>query len=216
MYLSFSMDKLAFDFFNIILPASKVEEAANNIKDLLNTGDVEHEVADNILKAELYVSNISQQNIPLSTNILCNVSKLIYGKIYSWAGELKKENRSAIESVLNRISSQWDYSLVDQELRIELLAYAYHGILKNKPFFDGNEKVARLFVNYLALRQDMTLFTIAPSKKDEKNYKKYLKELELADAGDLVPLKERVRTVLYISVDGISTIKLGPSASVTD
>ncbi|MCX6112826.1 MAG: Fic family protein, partial [Proteobacteria bacterium] len=121
-----------------------------------------------------------------------------------------------IDAVLGRILNQWDYSLLDEELRLELLAYSYHGILKNKPFFDGNEKVARLFVNYLALKQDLPLFTIAPSKKDEKNYRKYIKELKLADAGDLIPIKERIRTVLYISADGISTIKLGPSASVTD
>ena len=210
------MDKLAFEFFNIILPASKVEEAASNIKDLLAIGDVEHEVEDNILKAELYVSNISQQEIPLNTKILCNISKLIYGKMYSWAGQLKKENRGCIEAVLGRISNQWDYSLLDEELRLELLAYSYHGILKHRPFFDGNEKVARLFVNYLALKQELPLFTVAPSKKDEKSHKKYIRELQLADSGDLIPLKERIRTVLYISADGISTIRLGPSASVTD
>ncbi|MEI6079943.1 MAG: Fic family protein [bacterium] len=210
------MDKLAFEFFNIILPASKVEETANNIKDLLATGDIDHEIEDNILKAELYVSNISQQNVPLSVNILCNISKIIYGKIYSWGGELKKENRVALDSIMKRISGQWDYSLVEEELRLELLAYTYHGILKNKPFFDGNEKVARLFTNYLALRQDLPLFTVAPSKKDEKAYKKYLKDLKLADNGDLIPLKERIRSVLYISRDCISTIRLGPSASVTD
>jgi fido (protein-threonine AMPylation protein) len=210
------MDKLAFELFNILIPASRVEEAANNIKDLIAAGDVETEIEDNILRAELYVSNISQQNIPLNAKILCNISKLIYGKMYSWAGELKPENRTFVELVLKRISNQWDYSLIDDELRLELLAYAYHGVLKNKPFFDGNEKVARLFVNYLALKQDLPLFVIAPAKKEEKAYKKYLKELRSADEGDLMPLKERIRSVLYISKDGISTLRLGPSATVTD
>jgi fido (protein-threonine AMPylation protein) len=210
------MDKIGFDFFNVLLPASRVEEAANDIKDLIATGDVENEVEDNILRAELYVSNISQQNIPLNAKILCNISKHIYSRIYSWAGELKTESRTGVESVLKRISSQWDYSLIDDELRLELLAYAYHGVLKNKPFFDGNEKVARLFVNYLALKQDLPLFAIAPSKKDDKTYKKYLAELKTADDGDLTPLKERIRSVLYISRDGISTLRLGPSATVTD
>jgi fido (protein-threonine AMPylation protein) len=144
-------DSLAFEFFNIILPATRVEDAMGNIKELVASGDIGTEVEDNILKTELYVANLAQRKIPLSTKILSQISKITYGKIYSWAGKLKVEARPAMEDMILKISSGWERSILDEELKLETLAFAYHCILKHKPFFDGNEKVARIFVNYLGL-----------------------------------------------------------------
>ena len=209
-------DDLAFEFFNIILPASKIEEAIGNIKELVNSDDIEFEVEDNILKAELYIANLSQKPAPLSVKILSEISRLIYGKMYSWAGKVKIESRAKLQELLELIKEDWEMSLVDEELRLDLLATTYHSILSIRPFFDGNEKVARLFVNYLALKYNLHLFEIAPSKKDEQAYRKYIKALKLADNGDLMLIRERIRNILYVSADGISSSKLGPSASVGD
>jgi len=209
-------DDLAFEFFNIILPATRVEDTIGNIKELVASGDIDSEVEDNLLKAELYVANLAQKKVSLSTKILCQISKVIYGRIYSWAGKLKMEARPAMEDMMLKISSDWQGSLLDEELRLDLLAFAYHCILKNKPFFDGNEKVARIFVNYLGLKYGTCLFNIAPSKKDEVSYKKFCKDLELADRGNILPIKERIRSVMFISSDSLCSSKLGPSASVKD
>jgi fido (protein-threonine AMPylation protein) len=209
-------DDLAFEFFNIILPASKIEESIGNVKELVGSGDVNEEVEDNVLKAELYIANLSQKQVPLNVKILCEVSRIIYGKIYSWAGKLKVESRPKLEELFALIKEEWEMSLVDQDLRLDLMAMAYHGILNIRPFFDGNEKAARLFVNYLALKYDLHLFEIAPSHKDEQAYKKYLRALKVADTGDVSVLKGMIRSVLHVSADGISTSPLGPSASVGD
>jgi fido (protein-threonine AMPylation protein) len=209
-------DDLAFEFFNIILPASKIEETIGNVKELVSSGDVNEEVQDNILKAELYIASLSQKQVSLNVKILADVSKIIYGKIYSWAGKLKVESRPKLEELLSLIKEEWEMSLLDDELRLDLMAMAYHGILNIRPFFDGNEKVARLFANYLALKYDLHLFEIAPTTKDEQLYKKYLRALKVADTGDISILREMIRNVLYKSADGISTSKLGPSASVGD
>jgi len=209
-------DNLAFEFFNIILPASKIETTIGNVKELVRSGDVNEEVEENILKAELYIANLAQKNIPLGVRILSETSKIIYGKIYSWAGKLKVESRPKLEELFSLIKEQWELSLVDEELRLDLLAAAYHGVLNIRPFFDGNEKIARLFANYIALKYDLPMFEVAPSTKDETLYKKYLKALKLADTGDLSLVRERIRNVLSNSASGISTSKLGPSGSVGD
>ncbi len=206
-------DDLAFEFFNIILPATKVEDAMGNIKELVLSGDIQNEVDDNILKAELYVANLAQRKIPLSTKILSEISKITYGKIYSWAGKIKVESRPAMEDMILKISSGWGRSIMDEELRLETLAFSYHSILKHKPFFDGNEKVARIFTNYLGLKYGTCLFYIAPLKTDEIAYKKFCRELKAADRGDITPIKERIRNVMFISSDSLYSSKLGPSAS---
>ena len=210
------MDRFTAELLNILIPANQVEQAMENIRDVISVSDVEHELEDNILKAELYVANICQQKIPLNIKILINISKLIYGRMYSWAGEMDIQRRSMVEKFLARIAKQWDYSLIDDEVRLELLAYSYHGILRNRPFFDGNEKVARIFTNYLGLRQNLPLFCVAPSKKDLKSYRKYIRDLKTADQGDLLPLKERIRGVLYFNDQTDTSIDLGPSATVGD
>lgn len=210
------MDDLAFEFFNILLPASKMEDTISNIKELVSSGDVANEVEDNILKAELYIANLSQRTIPLNVKILNQISRLIYGRIYSWAGKLKLETRPAMEDMFLRIAKEWDYSILDEELRLDIMAYSYHCILKNKPYFDGNEHVARLFTNYLALKYGLNLFSVAPSKKNEHDYRKYCSELKFADEGNLTHIKERIRDVLCASAGGISSSKLGPSASVRE
>jgi fido (protein-threonine AMPylation protein) len=209
-------DDLAFEFFNIILPASKIEEAIGNVRELVGSGDVSEEVEDNILKAELYIANLSQKQVPINVKILCDISRSIYGKIYSWAGKLKVESRPRLEELFSLIKEEWEMSLVDEDLRLDLMAMTYHGILSIRPFFDGNEKVARLFVNYLALKYDLHLFEIAPSPKDEQAYRKYLRTLKVADTGDVSLLKGMIKNVLYTSADGISSSALGPSASVGD
>ncbi len=209
-------DDLAFEFFNIILPASKIEETLGNVKELVGSGDVNEEVQDNILKAELYIANLSQKQVPLNVKILCEVSRIIYSRIYSWAGKLKVESRPKLEELFSLIKEEWELSLVDEELRLDIMAMAYHGILSIRPFFDGNEKVARLFVNYLALKYGLHLFEIAPSAKDEQGYKKYLRALKVADTGDVSALKGIIRSILHVSADGIPTSPLGPSASVGD
>ena len=210
------MDRFAAELLNILIPANQVEEAMEKVRDVMSTADVDHELEDNILKAELYVANISQQNIPLGTKMISNISKLIYGKMYSWAGEINPQSRNLVEKILGRIAKQWDYSLIDEEVRLELLAYSYHGILKSKPFFDGNEKVSRIFMNYLALKQNIPIFSLAPSRKDTKSYRKYIKDLKAADQGDLVAIKERIRGALYVNSESLADVDLGPSATVSD
>ncbi|MFH1223429.1 MAG: hypothetical protein V1647_03690, partial [Pseudomonadota bacterium] len=71
-------------------------------------------------------------------------------------------------------------------------------------------------INYLAIKYGLNLFTVAPSKKDESEYKKYINDVKLADNGNLSALKERLRKVVRMDAIDFSSSKLGPSASVRE
>lgn len=201
----------AFDFFNIILPASRVEQKINDFNEIINAKNVEVEVSDNILKAELYL--VSQQIMPISVSILSKISSIVFGKMYSWAGKLDIRSRTAIDIVISTINTKWDDSLKDDELKIDLMAYGYHSITKLKPFFDGNEVVARLFVNFIGLKYGYNIFEIKPEKTKKIEYSKYIEELKFADKGNLKFLRERIKNNIKKNFENIG---LGPSAYVTD
>ncbi|MCR4287463.1 MAG: Fic family protein [Deltaproteobacteria bacterium] len=65
---------------------------------------------------------------------------------------------------------------------IELAAIAHHKLVYIHPFFDGNGRVARLFMNLLLMKEGYPLVVIL--KNDRK---KYYQVLEKADKGDLNP-----------------------------
>jgi len=65
---------------------------------------------------------------------------------------------------------------------IELAAIAHHKLVCIHPFFDGNGRVARLFMNLLLMKEGYPLVVIL--KNDRK---KYYQVLEKADKGDLNP-----------------------------
>ena len=71
-------------------------------------------------------------------------------------------------------------------------------------------------MNYLALKQNIPIFSLAPSRKDTKSYRKYIKDLKVADEGDLVAIKERIRGALYVNSESLADVDLGPSATVSD
>lgn len=208
-------DDLAFEFFNIVLPASRVQETLGNVRELVHSGDIDFEVEDNLLRAELFVATISQKDIPLSAKILSELSKIVYGKLYTWAGKIRVEARAKLEELLSLVKEEWELSLLDEDVRLDLITTAYHGILNIRPFFDGNEKVARLFVNYLALKHNLHLFAVAPKDKNSDDYRKYIRELRLADKGDTSLLRARMQTILK-GTDLMPDSKLGPSAFVGD
>ncbi len=65
---------------------------------------------------------------------------------------------------------------------IELAAIAHHRLVNIHPFFDGNGRTARLFMNLLLMQDGYPLVMIL--KNDRK---KYYQTLELADRGNLKP-----------------------------
>lgn len=74
----------------------------------------------------------------------------------------------------------------DQEDRlhpIELAAIAHHKFVHIHPFFDGNGRAARLFLNLILMQKGYPLVIIL--KHDRK---KYYNVLQKADAGDLKPI----------------------------
>jgi fido (protein-threonine AMPylation protein) len=201
------MDDLTFEFLNIILPASYVEQRIEDMKDVVMAKDIDTELSDNILKAELYVATLASQDIEINVSLIKNISKIVYKNMYSWAGKINTKARTKIDILISTISTKWEDALFDKDLQLDLMAYSYHTIIKTRAFFDGNEVVARLFVNYLALRFGYIMFDVMP--KDSSKLEDYKNDLKLADKGNLTKIRERIEKEIFFKNE-----ELGPSGYV--
>lgn len=79
---------------------------------------------------------------------------------------------------------------------IELAAIAHHKLVYIHPFFDGNGRVARLFMNLLLIKEGYPLVVIL--KNDRK---KYYQVLEKADKGDLNPFVQFIAQAVERSLN---------------
>jgi Fic family protein len=106
---------------------------------------------------------------------------------------------------------QWMF----QELTIPVLhpvafaAKLHHDFVLIHPFDDGNGRVARLLVNYVLLRNGY--LPIIVRTEDKVNY---LTALQLADAGDLIPLTEYLLNLAEWSLN--IGIKAGKGESIDE
>lgn len=102
----------------------------------------------------------------------------------------------------------------DEDRVLEVLSMVYHSLLYIQPFWDGNEKVARLFTNYLALGYQMPMFDIAPDKENKPKYMEFISAVRNADSGDISTLISHLNGV--ISKLPPANKSLGPSARRID
>lgn len=78
---------------------------------------------------------------------------------------------------------RWVKDNKDRLHPIELAAIAHHKLVHIHPFFDGNGRTARLFLNLILMRDGYPLVIIL--KHDRKKYYDFLQK---ADSGDLKPI----------------------------
>ena len=198
------------DFFNILLPASRVSRTLKDIDSILQTDDIEKRFEKKELEAELFVFEEAEKTEPLTVSFIQQISKILFIKSATWAGKLRtstgeilsvvgeytpveyKEIKANLEALIVEIVDLWEDALKDKDLQFWVLAYAYYNILRIRPFFDGNEKVAKLFMNYLAVKLGLPPINIAP-KKGTKGYEAYIIDIRFADDGDLDPVIFRVK-----------------------
>ena len=221
------------DLFNILIPASRVERTINNIKLLKEADSVDNKINDGVLKAELFIAQKAfEDNLFSNLNFLSDISKIIFENIYSDAGKIRKTNRIYKNSNFNGINSDLIFfefeklfDLINKKFengfsklrdKLTILGVTYTSILKIHPFNDGNEKVARLYTNYLALKLNFNIFEIAPSKTDKNAYEKYLSEIKLADSGVLEFITFRIKKAINNRKKSIDYSTIGESAILAD
>lgn len=223
------------DLFNILIPASKVERTINNIRELKRDSNLDDKIKNNILKAELFIAVRScEETIHADNGFLCELSRIVFDNIYSDAGKLRKSSRVyryknscftgvnpnmisfELEKCFEIVKNSFENGSLKLRSKLALLAFAYTTILRIHPFNDGNEKIARLYSNYLGLKFDFNMFDIAPSKTDKDAFEKYLSELRLADSGMLEFLTFRIKKAINTSKKNIDFPCIGPSACLAD
>jgi len=199
------------DLFNVLIPASKVEKTINDIKTLIKTDNVDQRVLNAVLKAEVFLAKKAFDSFEHNTQLLCDISNLLLEGLYTGAGSLRRDERiistslgeykavdpKSIQEQLEALIAKVVLELNNQTQSIQellsIMAVAYHGILKIQPFIDRNEKIARLYANYIGLKYGLPFFEIAPNKSNEAEYGRFLTDLKSADAGDLEAITTRVK-----------------------
>lgn len=223
------------DLFNILIPASKVEKTINNIRELKNSSNLDDKIKNNVLKAELIIAGRScEDTIYADNGFLCELSKIVFDNIYSDSGKFRNTSRVyrykdscftgvnpnmisfELEKCFEIIKNSLENNSLKLRSKLKLLAFAYNNILRIHPFNDGNEKIARLYSNYLALKLDFNMFDVAPLKNDKEAYEKYLAELRLADSGMLEFLTFRIKKAINASKKNIEFPYIGQSACLAD
>lgn len=228
------MDQRIYEFYKAILIGSRVQRMVEGITELGKSSDISTEISDGVLRAELFVAEQAQQPVEPSMEILKEISKTVYSKVFSWAGEFRTENKivcnpvgehlppspweikPSIEKMLDIASQMLKDNNSNPEHILQILSMVYHSILYIQPFWDGNEKVARLFANYIALGYKMPMFDIAPNKEDKINYSNFISAIRNADKGNLTNLTAHFDNVIYNSKWIVGNTPLGPSARRMD
>ena len=129
---------------------------------------------------------------------------------YSWAGHLRtdigensfsdksykrvepKEIKKALNNLIAMLVDMWEDIIGLKDLQYWVLAYSYYSILSIRPFFDGNELVAQIFMNFLAVKLGLVPISLK-QKKGTKEYKSYILMLkEIDETGNVDKLKIKV------------------------
>ena len=90
----------------------------------------------------------------------------------------------------------WIHSQQKKMHPVELAAFVHHKVVHIHPFFDGNGRCARLFMNLLLMQAGYPLVAILKTDR-----KKYYQVLEKADQGNLVPLVQFIAQAVERSVN---------------
>lgn len=201
------------DFFNILLPASRVSRTLKDIDNILNTDDINKSFAKQEAQAELFVFEEAEKTKPLTVDFIKEISKVLFAETTSWAGKFRTNTGEvlslvgeyvpvehnkiipSIKTLIKEIVELWEEALKNQKLQYSLLTHAYHSILLIRPFFDGNERVAKLFMNYLAVKLSLPPISIAP-QKDSKDYKSYIMAIKAADDGNKKQLENILKKAI--------------------
>jgi Fic family protein len=102
------------------------------------------------------------------------------------------EIRGSLEQLFESIIDDIENDLVKTEEDIFiLLSKAYYEILRIQPFNDGNELVARLFMNYIAINFDMKFFSVKPKNIHSKEYFDYMFYIKACDSQPVIDFYDR-------------------------
>ncbi|MFW5799699.1 MAG: Fic/DOC family protein [Spirochaetota bacterium] len=188
-------------------------DVENNKLDLTDIDAINYMEAVGIAEAKAYSFKLDQ-NVKIDVNLLKDLHRIAFGKLYHWAGKIRKTQTNIgvpPYQILERLKvflDNLDYRLhfinpADEEEVISLLTEVHHIIVYIHPFVNGNGRIARLFTNLISLKLMHPPFEIyvRDNVSKSKTRENYIKAIKKADEGDYAELKELVRNAIRYSIE---------------
>lgn len=162
--------------------------------------------AEGVAKGLTYLFKIAPKKPRITALFLIKLHKTCFGFLFpKWAGKLRTINVKVSEHIppsphkLRECLVNFERDLEEQlkylprnkskriDRLIEIAAWLQHKIVWIHPFNDYNGRIARLATNLFFLEHGFPLVEI-PAEKSDKIRKKYVKAMQEADKGNLLPL----------------------------
>jgi fido (protein-threonine AMPylation protein) len=161
---------------------------------------VAEDEAENIRKAvvKLLASKPSSRTAPFDYPWMLNVHRLMYGDVWTWAGEIRQIDlqlgisHALIGERLGGLAldiAHWD----DKWPRIEQAAVIHYRAVHIHPFHNGNGRWSRLLANVWLRRHGLPMIEWPEPEighVESGIRTEYIAAIRTADEGNLQPLKE--------------------------
>ena len=157
----------------------------------------EAEYANNVKATAKYLlMKPSSHFNPITYESLCKIHKDMFGEVWSWAGEIRKTEKSVgvlpakIGSEIHRLIydfNQWEKESMPP---FEVSVRIHHRLTWIHPFENGNGRWSKLVTNVYLHKKGLPVMQWPEDQKFVKEVfrPRYLSSLKSADRGDFEPL----------------------------
>jgi len=185
---------------------NQTPSATDNLLGLIMQGEINISEAKGISNAELFILNLDE-NEKISLSLLLEIHKIAFGELYDWAGKWRTSEVTvgnfippSPEKFLNFIYQLFDEinfrqnHFSNKEELISLIAYSHHRLVFIHPFKNGNGRTARLFANFLAMKNGFKPIQLYYREGEDRKF--YIEAIKEADKGNLTKLEALIRREL--------------------
>ncbi len=177
-------------------------DAEENLLGIIDKNLINRYEAAGIIRAEIALLNMEAEQ-EINIEKLLELHKIAFGVLYDWAGKWRK-----INVVVGQISPPAPYEVpvlmyqfVDnlnfqlkqvsnKEEQTLLMAHYHHEFVRIHPFQNGNGRLGRILLNFIALKFGYAPLQLYHREGDAR--KTYIQALREADKGILVPLVQLI------------------------
>jgi cell filamentation protein len=178
----------------------------DNLLGITTSVEIDREEATGVARAERLLLNL-EENIEINTSLMLQIHKLVFGRLYSWAGKWRSKQVKVghflppefhqIPNLMYQFIDELNYrikrSSVEEEL-VKTLAYCQHRIVYIHPFDNGNGRTARLITNLVAFKHGYDEINIYHRTGERRDV--YIKAIRNCDKGDFMALEDLIRKEL--------------------
>ena len=180
-------------------PIDLDEEEGLLLTHITTQGDLDRWEHDNILKALAWIEETKPTDI-LNEQFIKQLHKRMFGNVWKWAGQFRKSDKNIgvswpeIPTSLKNLCDDVPVWIdAESESPEEMAVRFHHRLVSIHPFPNGNGRHARLMAD-IFLENVLGGSSFTWGKQDlsrpSEFRSRYIKALQEADAGNLIPLLE--------------------------